>query len=183
MSAMRRDVLSGTLVGLAVLLLTLGCQNSSREVRPWRASDHDQADSQDVSNQQTALGAPAPEAPAVTASASPHSVDGMPTGNALQLWIGKCLRCHGQVGAGDGPDGPATGARNLTDDSWQASVSDRRIADSIVQGRGRMPSFPLDPESTRNLVNLVRQMGSRAAAVPPTVPSTALEAPAASNNP
>lgn len=89
----------------------------------------------------------------------------------MQVWVGKCMRCHGQIGAGDGPD--SMGARNLTDPTWQASVTDIRIAETIRSGRGRMPPFPLEPAVVDGLVKLVRQMGTPSGMNRPAAPSEA----------
>ena len=90
----------------------------------------------------------------------------------MRLWATKCMRCHGQIGAGDGPDGPALGVINLSDASWQSTVADERLANSIRNGRGSMPSFALSPEEVESLIALIRQMGIRAEPLPST-PGTA----------
>jgi cytochrome c oxidase cbb3-type subunit 3 len=63
------------------------------------------------------------------------------------------------VGRGDGPDGPATRARDLTQASWQQGVSDEQIAQSILRGRGAMPPFSVDENTLPALIRLIRQMG------------------------
>src|SRR6185436_4441984 len=67
-----------------------------------------------------------------------------------------CAACHGQLGRGDGPQGPMLQARDLSDPTWQASVSDAQIAETITKGRGRMPPAGLPPATVDGLVHLVR---------------------------
>lgn len=82
----------------------------------------------------------------------------------MQVWITQCVRCHGRVGAADGPDGPATAAKDLSDARWQSVTSNEQIAASIVRGRGRMPAFSLEPEVTIGLVELIRRMRNETSA-------------------
>ncbi|HMA96438.1 MAG TPA: hypothetical protein VKP30_27320, partial [Polyangiaceae bacterium] len=103
-------------------LLCVACQSPSQKVRPWQASDHDQAE---VTASSEEVQQPAP------VGSSPHSSEGSGAARAMKAWIAQCVRCHGRVGAGDGPDGPASGARNLSDPAWQAATSDERIAEGI----------------------------------------------------
>ncbi len=71
-------------------------------------------------------------------------------------WRRNCTRCHGTLGRGDGPDGPLTRARDLSDPAWQRSVSDSSLAQSIKSGRGVMPAFDLPEATLAGLVRLVR---------------------------
>ncbi|MGC4065793.1 MAG: cytochrome c [Polyangiaceae bacterium] len=82
------------------------------------------------------------------------------TASAMRVWVQACIRCHGQVGRGDGPQGATTGARDLTQASWQQNTTDEQIAQTILRGRGLMPPFAIDESTLRALVRLVRQMGS-----------------------
>ena len=45
----------------------------------------------------------------------------------IVTWRRSCLSCHGAFGRGDGPQGAAVKARDLTDPAWQASVSDEEL--------------------------------------------------------
>jgi mono/diheme cytochrome c family protein len=151
---------------LVLLPFALACQTNASDTRRWRASDHDQADlGQNVT-------APSASAGSMAETSSPHTRDGSTEGLAMRAWIGKCMSCHGQIGAGDGPAGPASGARNLTDETWQSAVTDQGIADVIQHGRGRMPAFALEADVVDGLVKLVRQMGGHGRASPAPIISS-----------
>lgn len=118
-----------------------GCNRAPSDLREWRVSDHDQ-----------------PENPA-----QEGQVDGTNTLASfgidevtLVAWQENCVRCHGAMGAGDGPQGPMTHARNLTDGAWQAATTDEVIAKTIREGRGLMPAFKLPDSTVKALVRLVR---------------------------
>src|SRR6185436_17810811 len=97
--------------------------------RQWRPSDHrHQAESTETDRD---------DAPQVSGSAEPM----MPGLEEVTIaaYRRSCAACHGQLGRGDGPQGPMLQARDLSDPTWQASVSDAQIAETITKGRGRMP--------------------------------------------
>lgn len=128
-------------VAAAACLLGVGCNRTPSDLREWRVSDHDQ-----------------PENPA-----QEGQVDGTNTLASLGIdevtlvaWRENCARCHGAMGAGDGPQGPMTRARNLSDSAWQASTGDEAIAKVIREGRGLMPAFKLPDSTVSALVRLVR---------------------------
>lgn len=133
-------------VVLPGLLTTAACNRSPSDLREWRASDHDQSDN------------PAQEG----------QVDGSNTLSSLGIdevtlvaWRENCAKCHGAMGMGDGPQGPMTRARNLSDASWQAATNDEAIATAIRQGRGMMPGFKLPDSTVNGLVKLVRLFDAR----------------------
>jgi len=152
---MRRSV--QLLVFVAGLLSA--CHSDRERKRIWRPSDHDQPPEQMAQSEPAAAQAPASN-PGSSNTAS----------DAMAAWAAQCARCHGQTGHGDGPMGSAVNARDLTDPSWQRSVSDSRIAESITQGRGMMPAFRLPAATIGGLVQLIRQMGGLA--VPSGAPSS-----------
>jgi len=76
----------------------------------------------------------------------------------LVAWKQNCTPCHGAVGRGDGPRGPMLKATNLSDPTWQSSVTDERIAEVIKRGKGAMPPFNLPDGTIANLVKLVRML-------------------------
>jgi cytochrome c oxidase cbb3-type subunit 3 len=152
-------------------------------LREWRATDHDHTEN--PGNDQVQVD------PAASAQAVPGLED-----VTIVAWSQNCTQCHGQLGRGDGPRGPMLKATNLSEPTWQSSVTDEQIAATIKLGRGAMPSFKQLPDVTiANLVKLVRMMNlarlqERAAAAesasaapsaslgkPPPKPSAAAAAP------
>ena len=78
---------------------------------------------------------------------------------AASLFKSKCATCHGKDGRAKTFKAKFNGARNLTEASWQASVTDERIFNSISNGRGKkMPAFgeKLSQAEIESLVALVR---------------------------
>lgn len=71
-------------------------------------------------------------------------------------WRQQCVNCHGQIGKGDGPQGAMFKAADLTNPEWQGKVSDQDIANSIQNGKGRMPKFDLPPDVVTGLVARIR---------------------------
>jgi cytochrome c oxidase cbb3-type subunit 3 len=122
------------------------CNRPPDDLREWRPTDHRHTTE---ATQESAEGAPQ-----VSGSAEP-TVPGLDE-VTIATWRRGCVSCHGQLGRGDGPQGPMVKARDLSDPAWQASVADAQIAETITKGRGRMPPFTLPPGTVANLVRLVR---------------------------
>lgn len=122
-----------------------GCQSAASDLREWRPSDHDHTDDPTPSQVQGG-----------DAGASP-----IPGINQVVLvaWKERCMRCHGQFGRGDGPQGPMVHARNLADPKWQESITDEQLATSIRKGKGLMPAQDLPDETVVGLIRLVRLIG------------------------
>jgi cytochrome c oxidase cbb3-type subunit 3 len=133
-------------VALSSCTLALGCDRSSGDLREWRPSDHRHTSESKSDNE--------PQAPQVTGSAEPPlpGLDEV----TIATWRRACTSCHGQLGRGDGPQGPMVRARDLSDSAWQAATSDEQIKESITKGRGKMPAFPLPASTLENLLHLVR---------------------------
>jgi len=77
---------------------------------------------------------------------------------AAAIYVRRCASCHGKDGTANTFKGKLRSARNLTDPRWQADVSDERISNSLMNGRGKMPSFgkKLSEAEINSLVPYVR---------------------------
>jgi uncharacterized membrane protein len=105
--------------------------------------------------------------PAVDVSAPKKSADAL----ARVYFKKKCVVCHGERGAGDGPGAGSLEPkpRNLADASWQKSVTDDELEKIIVSGGaavGKSSAMPPNPDLKKKrevlteLVRLVRGLGS-----------------------
>jgi cytochrome c553 len=128
-----------------VLCVPLGVACSKREPAPTQ--------------QPAATAAPAPT---VAAAVTPD-----PAMLARRAFQSKCVVCHGDKGAGDGPGAVALNPkpRAYSDAAWQASVTDEHIRKIIVEGGaavGKSPGMPPNPdlndkpEVVAELVKIVR---------------------------
>ena len=61
--------------------------------------------------------------------------------DAAKLFDKHCDKCHGKDGRAKTVHGKMVGARNLTDEKWQESITDEKIAEAIKKGPEAMPSF------------------------------------------
>jgi mono/diheme cytochrome c family protein len=144
------------------------CNRSDAELAYWTPNDH-----KNVANPGTA----AEQSSGVADPSRPAGLDDV----TLATWKQNCVLCHGQLGRGDGPQGPLLGARDLSLPEFQASVSDENMAEVIRRGRNRMPAFSQLPESTvASLVKLIRLFGQARAAAGSSKPATGA-APGAAN--
>ena len=80
-----------------------------------------------------------------------------------QVYRRYCVSCHGNDGRSKTSKGKFSHARDLTDEQWQAEVSDERIFNSIMNGRnvrGNMPAFAakLNEKEVNSLVEFVRRL-------------------------
>jgi mono/diheme cytochrome c family protein len=74
-----------------------------------------------------------------------------PAADARKLFSTKCIVCHGDHGAGDGPGAAALNPkpRAFSDATWQASVTDEQIKKTIVEGGasvGKSAAMPANPD-------------------------------------
>jgi mono/diheme cytochrome c family protein len=60
---------------------------------------------------------------------------------AAAIYAKSCATCHGKDGRAKTFKAKFNDARDLTDATWQADVSDERLYNSISNGRGKMPAF------------------------------------------
>lgn len=81
---------------------------------------------------------------------------------ARAMWADKCANCHGEKGAGDGPEAgmydPPPAA--LNDAHMMSEMTDGEIFYKITEGRKPMPSFKkqLTDEQRWQLVNFTRTL-------------------------
>lgn len=78
---------------------------------------------------------------AVLAVSSERALQNQGARSAASLFARSCASCHGKDGRSNTLKAKFNHARDLTDPQWQASVSDERMANSITNGRGKMPRF------------------------------------------
>ena len=98
----------------------------------------------------TAIGVPASRTRGGSVSASVKS--------ATQLYSKNCASCHGRDGRSKTFKAKHNHARNISDPEWQERVSDERIFNSIMNGKGKMPSYSkkLSEQEIDALVTYVR---------------------------
>lgn len=89
--------------------------------------------------------------------ATNHSPVATPA-SAAAIYAKRCASCHGKNGKAETIKGKLRSARNLTDARWQAEVSDARIFNSIMNGRGKMPGYgkKISEAEIDSLVSYVR---------------------------
>jgi len=171
-------------LALGFAALALACNDTPPDLRTWRPTDHDHTENPNSDQVQvTDAGAAEPG----------HGLDDV----TIAAWKANCTSCHGPIGRGDGPQGPMVHAADLSRSEWQSSVTDEQIANTIRQGKGRMPGFALPDATVQRLVALVRMLdenrmkqaiaaasaSGNAAAPPPTTtsaPAGSTSKPAAS---
>lgn len=137
------------LSALACSFVILGCNRPAPDLREWKASDHDHTS--DPGQGQVEV---RPDAGSPLAALGINEV-------AIVAWEQNCMKCHGTMGAGDGPQAAMTHPRDLTDPAWQTATTDEAIARIIREGRGRMPGFALPATTIDTLVRLVRLFDAR----------------------
>jgi mono/diheme cytochrome c family protein len=90
-----------------------------------------------------------------------------PAADARKLFDTKCVVCHGNHGAGDGPGAAALNPkpRAFADATWQAGITDELIKKTIVEGGAAVgksaamsanPELADKPEELTALVKIVR---------------------------
>jgi cytochrome c oxidase cbb3-type subunit 3 len=133
------------ILGVAWCTLCVACNDTPADLRVWRPTDHDHTENPNADQVQvTDAGSSEPG----------HGLDDV----TIVAWQQNCTNCHGTLGRGDGPQGPMVHAADLSRSDWQASVTDEQIAQTIRQGRGRMPGFNLPDATIERLVALVRML-------------------------
>jgi cytochrome c oxidase cbb3-type subunit 3 len=133
---------------LAPLLLALACNDTATDRREWRPSDHDHTDNP---SEGQVVGSPDGGSPELAR----HGLNEV----SIMAWQQNCVRCHGRLGRGDGPQGPMTRATDLGNPDFQRTVSDEQMMKSLKEGKGLMPAFPLPEQTLKSLIQLVRLVG------------------------
>jgi mono/diheme cytochrome c family protein len=129
-------------------LLAAACNRTPSDLREWKADDHDRSD-----DQQKGRAAP-PSRVRPAASGAPGA---NPTLTLVEVtWKAQCGPCHGPIGHGDGPQGPMVRAPDLTLPEWQGKTTDQQMAQTISNGKNRMPKFDFPPEVVNGLVARIR---------------------------
>jgi mono/diheme cytochrome c family protein len=79
---------------------------------------------------------------------------------AAALYARNCASCHGRDGGAKTLKARANHARKLSDAEWQNRVSDERIFNSIINGKGKMPAYAkkLSEQEIDSLVTYVRSL-------------------------
>ncbi len=123
-----------------VVVLATSCEPPRKDVRQWRADDHEGARGRAQTPQNTA-----------NKDAS--------VGLANTLWNKTCATCHGARGIGDGPFAPEN-TPDLTRPEWLATVTDDDLRKVIREGRNKMPANPDLPDNVLDaLVRKIRATG------------------------
>jgi hypothetical protein len=138
---------------LALLFVALACNEAPPDRREWRATDHDHTD---TPNANQVVGGP-------DGGTSPELARYGLNELIIVAWQQNCVRCHGQLGRGDGPQGPMTHAIDLSDPDFQRRMTDDQILASLKSGKGLMPASPLPESTLKGLVQVVRLIGKATA--------------------
>jgi hypothetical protein len=159
-------------VVLATCACLLGCDRPPSDLREWKPGDHKHTSEAKQGTED--------DSPQVSGSAE-APLPGLDE-VTIATWQRACATCHGQLGRGDGPQGPMVHARDLSDSAWQAATPDAQIAESITKGRGKMPAFQLPASTVEGLLHLVRLFDrDRIARAAASARAATASAPAASN--
>src|SRR5580692_10718189 len=94
---------------------------------------------------------------------------------ARAIYMDKCANCHGERGAGDGPEADmyTPAPASFTDVHMMSEMTDGEIFWKMTEGRKPMPSFKkqLTDEQRWQLVNYVRTLTPKSAPKPAPKPA------------
>lgn len=171
----------------AWILVSVGCSRTDSAGLPeWTPADHDHQQTPSAGQVNTE------ERRAQMPDLEKKGINDL----ILATWKQNCVRCHGLIGQGDGPDGRVLTPPSFTTAAFQNARDDAALTSSIIGGRGKMPAFAhLPPETVQGLVRLIRLLAPRegsdtapseagSAEKPPDAPRAPEEpAPPAQNTP
>jgi mono/diheme cytochrome c family protein len=102
-----------------------------------------------------AIGNPIPGRSVIGAPVVPRNAKG-----AAESYAKYCASCHGKDGRAKTFKAKLNHARNLADAEWQGRISDERIFNSIMNGKGKMPAYgkKLSEQEIDGLVAYVRAL-------------------------
>lgn len=104
-------------------------------------------------------------------AATPQNLD-----SSKAIWLDKCAKCHGDKGAGDGPEAYMYDPEpsDLSSAHMMGEMTDGEIYYKMTEGRKPMPGFKtqLSDEQRWAMVNFLRTLVVKPAAKPAAKPAT-----------
>ena len=91
----------------------------------------------------------------IMGSAAPAVGDELAEGRSL--FEAKCQICHGANGRGDGPAAAAMNPRpaDFTNPAFWKNDADKKIKQTVTNGKGMMPAFNLDDEEIKAVADYI----------------------------
>jgi mono/diheme cytochrome c family protein len=121
----------------------------------WTPTDHD--------TNAAGKGSPTAQGPRAAPVATPSGSGGADSAGKFAdlTWQTQCANCHGPQGNGDGPMAKTSGAVRIAAKDLQDRLTDEQIANSIRNGKGKMPKYDVDDGVLKALVAKVRSLRER----------------------